>query len=659
MKFSEGDQVLAKLPNSKDFEKARVVDIKGGKYKIQFKGGVEHTIPESDVKAQRVSRSRSRGRPPAAKPKSPAVTRKKSPARKSPARKKSPARTTTASQARKLSVRAARQAKVTLSRLDDPTDTSSDTDVTERSKSVLDDDYAPLQTRLKDNVRATRRSIRIAASASKAETEKKLYQLRGADRAASLPAERKNQYKVSPDGKSRGMSAQRDEDLLKVIAYDSETDVDVESDGSKSKKAKVDLSKPQEWGGWLGALFLSFALPLGSILLQMACGNEQCSQKLLRVPRLRDLKQWRNFISLEASLAYAGFIAFVSIISILPIGSTVDGQQSRSGKLQYRVNGIFTLILSSAIFGGCVYQGYDVVDFLLQKSLPLTVIGAIFGVFLAIILYIKGGKVPVSHLNMYGTTNSVIYNLWQGREVNPRFGNLDIKVIIFRTAIIGTTLIDLAAIVKIVKEAPVYDLDHLNLATLGVAGLQIFYSIDSLVYESVWMTSFEFMYEGTGYMLTVGYLVYPYLATLTTRFALFNKVNIPIYSFCIFTALFFAAFFVYRKCNNQKNEFRKNPFSSSLSHLETIPTKRGKRLIVSGFWGYVRHPNYLCDILMHIALAGFSYSLDILPAFLALQVVFLLCHRATRDNARCAKRYGYAWEQYCSRVKYMICKPIF
>ncbi|CAB0045227.1 unnamed protein product [Trichogramma brassicae] len=276
--------------------------------------------------------------PPAAKPKSPAVTRKKSPARKSPARKKSPARTTTASQARKLSVRAARQAKVTLSRLDDPTDTSSDTDVTERSKSVLDDDYAPLQTRFKDNARATRRSIRIAASASKAETEKKLYQLRGADRAASLPAERKNQYKVSPDGKSRGMSAQRDEDLLKIIAYDSETDVDVESDGSKSKKAKADLSKPQEWGGWLGALFLSFALPLGSILLQMACGNEQCSQKLLRAPRLRDLKQWKNFISLEASLAYAGFIAFVSIMSILPIGSIVDGQQSRSGKLQYRVN---------------------------------------------------------------------------------------------------------------------------------------------------------------------------------------------------------------------------------------------------------------------------------------------------------------------------------
>jgi len=36
-----------------------------------------------------------------------------------------------------------------------------------------------------------------------------------------------------------------------------------------------------------------------------------------------------------------------------------------------------------------------------------------------------------------------------------------------------------------------------------------------------------------------------------------------------------------------------------LSDLETIPTSRGRKLLVSGWWGWVRHPNYLGDIIMH------------------------------------------------------------
>lgn len=37
------------------------------------------------------------------------------------------------------------------------------------------------------------------------------------------------------------------------------------------------------------------------------------------------------------------------------------------------------------------------------------------------------------------------------------------------------------------------------------------------------------------------------------------------------------------------------------SELETIATATGKRLLVSGWWGLVRHPNYLGDLLMALA----------------------------------------------------------
>ena len=53
--------------------------------------------------------------------------------------------------------------------------------------------------------------------------------------------------------------------------------------------------------------------------------------------------------------------------------------------------------------------------------------------------------------------------------------------------------------------------------------------------------------------------------------------------------------------NWQKNEFRKNPYNPELSHLASIPTASGKRILCSGWWGIVRRPNYLGDLMMAVA----------------------------------------------------------
>ena len=59
------------------------------------------------------------------------------------------------------------------------------------------------------------------------------------------------------------------------------------------------------------------------------------------------------------------------------------------------------------------------------------------------------------------------------------------------------------------------------------------------------------------------------------------------------------AFFI--GSNWQKNEFRKNPYNPELSHLASIPTSSGKRILCSGWWGIVRRPNYLGDLMMAVA----------------------------------------------------------
>ena len=40
------------------------------------------------------------------------------------------------------------------------------------------------------------------------------------------------------------------------------------------------------------------------------------------------------------------------------------------------------------------------------------------------------------------------------------------------------------------------------------------------------------------------------------------------------------------------------------SDLESLPTAAGSRLLVSSWWGVVRHPNYLGALLLHLSWAS-------------------------------------------------------
>lgn len=50
MKFAEGEQVLAKYPNTSEYYKGRILNVRGDRYKIQFETGTEHMVKENDIK---------------------------------------------------------------------------------------------------------------------------------------------------------------------------------------------------------------------------------------------------------------------------------------------------------------------------------------------------------------------------------------------------------------------------------------------------------------------------------------------------------------------------------------------------------------------------------------------------------------------------------
>lgn len=114
----------------------------------------------------------------------------------------------------------------------------------------------------------------------------------------------------------------------------------------KREKEINRVGKPQEWGGWIGTFFLIFLLPVSVILPQLLCSKGQCKSTLVKLSV--DLESYLNlhtlYTYLYTVLCYVAFLTLLACISIIPIGKTIDGQQSKIGRLQYRINGAYLIL---------------------------------------------------------------------------------------------------------------------------------------------------------------------------------------------------------------------------------------------------------------------------------------------------------------------------
>lgn len=291
------------------------------------------------------------------------------------------------------------------------------------------------------------------------------------------------------------------------------------------------MSKPQEWLGWIGATCLTILLPCSIILPQISCQNNKCL-----LPGLKFSTKLQSYFNLYAALAYISFLLVVALSSFLPLGSVFDGMQMRSGKLQYRLNGLHTLLLVLVSYKTAEIFGIDVTNFIIDNLLRFSVLSWITGTILSIALFIKGGRIPVSTANIYGSTNNFIYDFWQGREINPRVLKLDIKMLLSRVSVIGTMLIIIAVMLKSSEDVDFGGLSNLkdlvalkafldlNPTIMTVGSMLTFYCFDYLYFEDVTLTSFRVLYEGTGYMTCVAGLMYPFLVTLGPRYLLVQEV---------------------------------------------------------------------------------------------------------------------------------------
>ncbi|NXL47560.1 LBR protein, partial [Podilymbus podiceps] len=413
-------------------------------------------------------------------------------------------------------------------------------------------------------------------------------------------------------------------------------------------------TKELEFGGRIGSFVLIFFLPATVFYLLLMCKQDDPS--LLNfpppLPALESL--W------EATVFGVFLLWFVlqALFYLLPIGKVVEGLPLSDGRrLHYRINGFYAFILTAAVIGTLLYFKFEL-HYLYDHFMQFAVSAAVFSMGLSIYLYIRSLKAPEEELAPSGNSGYFVYDFFTGHELNPRIGSFDLKYFCeLRPGLIGWVVINLA---MLLAEMKIHNQSMPSLSMILVNCFQLLYVVDALWNEEAILTTMDITHDGFGFMLAFGDLVWvPFVYSLQAFYLVGHPIAISWPVAAAITILNCIGYYIFRSANSQKNNFRRNPGDPKLAYLKFIPTATGKGLLVTGWWGFVRHPNYLGDIIMALAWSlpcGFNH---VLPYFYVIYFICLLVHREARDEHHCKQKYGLAWERYCQHVPYRIFPYIY
>jgi len=239
-----------------------------------------------------------------------------------------------------------------------------------------------------------------------------------------------------------------------------------------------------------------------------------------------------------------------------------------------------------------------------------------------------------------------------GRELNPRIGSFDLKEFCeLRPGLIGWLVVNLACMQKQHEV-----LGYVSGSMMLLVAFQGIYVWDGLYQEEAILTTMDITTEGFGFMLVFGDLAWvPFTYALQARYLVYHDPKLSNSCLCVIILVNLLGYWIFRGSNGEKNSFRrcKDEIEMRKNGWSYLHTKRGTKLLTSGWWGKARKVNYTGDWIMGLSwclVCGFE---SLVPYFYAIYFFVLLIHRAIRDDALCAAKYGEDWKEYKKIVPFM------
>jgi len=286
---------------------------------------------------------------------------------------------------------------------------------------------------------------------------------------------------------------------------------------------------------------------------------------------------------------------------------------------------------------------------------PLLTGSCLLSVTLTVYLYVSSFK-PGTMLAAGGNSGVAVYDLFMGRELNPRVhGFFDLKEFCeLYPGLIAWVLLNLGCAHKQFTRT-----GAVSAPMLLVNAFHFLYVADGLWFEPCILTTMDITTDGFGFMLAFGDLTWvPFTYSLQARLLVDHSPQLPPWSLAAIVLLNTVGYVVFRGSNSQKDQFRRDPNHASVKHLKTLKTESGRQLMVAGWWGISRHINYFGDWMMGLAWC-LPCGANPVAYFYAVYFAILLIHRDGRDGHACAVKYGKDWDKYCSIVQYRIVPYVY
>lgn len=440
------------------------------------------------------------------------------------------------------------------------------------------------------------------------------------------------------------------------------------------------MTKHTEFGGPVGTLFVTLSLPLVVYGLYFLCDGEFCVsfdwKQEIDWSVLANKFYHAKLFDTTSTLIYLAWMAYHVLLERFLPGETVEGVAlpENRGRLSYRMSGHLQFWICLLTMGHAlpvlttdfsqVHSLEDlwstVLSFKGFRPLPLHLIydhylglitaSIIFTFLMSFYLYISSFYPRNKLLAAGGNSGYFTYDFFLGRELNPRIGSLDLKEFCeLRPGLIGWMTLNLGLACKQYQVR-----GSISASMLLIVLLQGQYVWDALYNEKAILSTMDITTDGFGFMLCFGDLAWvPFIYSFHARYLVDHDPNLSVSSVLLALAVFCLGFYIFRAANSEKDAFRRDPTAPEVRHLRFMPTKRGTKLLVSGWWGAARKINYTGDWLVTLSwclLCGFDSPL---VYFQAIYFLILLVHRAMRDDEMCAEKYGADWVAYKKQVPYL------
>jgi delta24(24(1))-sterol reductase len=382
-----------------------------------------------------------------------------------------------------------------------------------------------------------------------------------------------------------------------------------------------------------------------------------------------DLVLTKGIPSKTTWIAYSVFFLVQLVLAATMPGLTMFGLPTapKGERLPYHCNGYSCYYL--CIFGlfAVHWLGIFPLTYLWDHFGEALICAMLIGDITSVAWYIYGLLKADEHNGKASWTGIPIYDFFMGTILYPRIGEVDIKMIAeVRWSWLTLMMITLSCAVK-------------QYETKGyLTGNMVFMLLAHWLYSNACVKgehcipcTWDMFHENFGWMLNFWNICgVPFLYGYQSLYILKNtdelEATYPKPLLYVNFALLIVAYYCWDTSNSQKanikikvsrSTFPQLPWAILEEPIRYIETPHGK-LLVDGWYGFVRKLQYTCDICMALSwglACGFKSPL---PYFYVFFFTNFIIHRQKRDEQRCAEKYGKYWKEYTDKVPNVFFPPM-